>query len=348
MLFDPFDRVGDDLDLARADPGEQIRVGNQANPLVPGIIARFEMRIDRIVGRKLLHETLADELFHRFRTAPRKLEKKLLHEHVAPADQAVACLCTEQAAKSVGDFVDGRAADHVGRRALQHDDLRSGLGHDRNDRHCSRAASDDDDLLPRIVEPLGPELGMKKLSGEAVAASELGQIGLFIVVIARTHVEPIGGECLGRSGVASFDLDGPGRGRAVEVGPANPAVEADMAAQVVLVGDPVDVVEDRRPVGDCLGLGPRLERITKRVHVAVGPDPGVAEQIPRPANRGPAFEDCKAFARSETGQMPSGPDARNSRSDDQHVEVGGRFGGRSRRLLGELFQFGHLPRRCCP
>ena len=83
----------------------------------------------------------------------------------------------------------------------------------------------------------------------------------------------------------------------------------------------LQVLEDRRPVGDRLRLRPRPERVAERVHVGVGADAGIAEQVPRAADVGAAFEDRVGPARAALLQVTAGADAGNAGADDQDVEV---------------------------
>src|SRR5436305_1177852 len=61
-------------------------------------------------------------------------------------------------------------------------------------------------------------------------------------------------------------------------------MEADVFVDAVVGRGLAHVVQDPRPVGDRLGLGPRFERVTEREHVAIGADAGIAKQIPGAAD----------------------------------------------------------------
>ena len=61
------------------------------------------------------------------------------------------------------------------------------------------------------------------------------------------------------------------------------------------------------------------KRVAQRVHVGVGADAGIAEQVPGAADRLAAFEDGVALARAAVLQVPGGADARQAGADDQHV-----------------------------
>src|SRR5215212_846837 len=81
------------------------------------------------------------------------------------------------------------------------------------------------------------------------------------------------------------------------------------------------IVQDLRPVGDRLGLGPWLERITQREHVAVGADAGVPEQIPGPADAVAPLQDRKGFTGTLVLQVVARTDAGQACADDQYVQM---------------------------
>ena len=100
-------------------------------------------------------------------------------------------------------------------------------------------------------------------------------------------------------------------------------IETDLALDAVLARGLAHIVQNARTVGDRLRLGPRLERIAQRIHVAVGADAGIAEQIPGAADGVAAFEDRVALARTILLQVIARADARQARADDQYIDVGG-------------------------
>ena len=99
---------------------------------------------------------------------------------------------------------------------------------------------------------------------------------------------------------------------------ANPLVDAVLPRRLL------DVAEDRRPVGDRLRLRPGLERVAEGVHVGVGADPRVAEEVPGAADRVPRLEEGERLVRAVAPQVAAGADAGQAGSDDQDVEVLGR------------------------
>src|SRR4029077_5747201 len=135
---------------------------------------------------------------------------------------------------------------------------------------------------------LGPLLGMDNGAPEAFPALELGGVALLVAVVAGAHQEEVAGEPDGLAGLRPHRLDRP-RGVLARPARARRAMaETDVAVHVVLGGRLTHVVEDRRTVGDGLRLPPGLEAVAQRVHVAVGADAGIAEEIPGAAHRRPA------------------------------------------------------------
>ena len=53
-LGEGLDPVGDDLGAAVADRPEEVGVGDQAEALVPGVVARLEVGVDVVAGRQRL------------------------------------------------------------------------------------------------------------------------------------------------------------------------------------------------------------------------------------------------------------------------------------------------------
>src|SRR6202048_3543545 len=96
---------------------------------------------------------------------------------------------------------------------------------------------------------------------------------------------------------------------------------ANLLVDAVLARGLADIIQDPRPVGDRLRLGPWLERIAEREHVAVGADAGIAEQIPGAADAVAALEDHKTLARTFLLQVKTRADAGQPGADDQDVEM---------------------------
>src|SRR5262249_11749923 len=97
--------------------------------------------------------------------------------------------------------------------------------------------------------------------------------------------------------------------------------EPDPFIDAVLGRGLAHIVQDAGSVGDRLRIGPRLERIAEREHVAVGADAGIAEKVPRAANCVAGFEDDEALRRAPGLQMVARANAGKAGADDEDVEM---------------------------
>ena len=121
-----------------------------------------------------------------------------------------------------------------------------------------------------------------------------------------------------------------------------------VAVDAALAGGVADVAQDRGAVGDRLRLGPRPEAVAERVHVGVGADPGVAEEVPGAADPLARLEDRVALAGTALLQVMGGADAREPGADDQHVDMLKRHGVRLPGQVGRLQHAEGYPRRLQP
>src|SRR3546814_12668243 len=112
---------------------------------------------------------------------------------------------------------------------------------------------------------------------EILTPREPGVEGLVIIIIARAEIEPARGR---RRPCASAVLHRhrPARRGAVPIGADDLAVEADALANMALVDDAIEIVEDRRAVRDRLLLLPRFGDKTQCVHCVVRPDARTKDQ----------------------------------------------------------------------
>ncbi len=260
------------------------------------------------------------------RSGLRRAELEEIHpeHHVAPADQVIGEFCGQLRAQFVGEWVLRRARDHIGRRALQHGDMRGLLRHLRHQRHRGRARTDHHHALAGVVDVVGPFLRMHDAAGEILGARKFRRIAVLVIVVAGAHEQEIAGEAdrLRRAFAGgAFGLHGPARLRRRPGRPLDPVVEADLVLDAVLGSGLADVIQDPRPVRNRLRLGPRLERIAQREHVAVGADAGITKQIPGAADAIAAFENDVALARALLLQVIARADAGQAGTDDQHVEM---------------------------
>ncbi len=228
-------------------------------------------------------------------------------------------------AQLVRDRVLRRARHHIGRRALQHGDMTGRPGQLRHQRHRGGARSDHHHALAGVVDVVGPFLRMHDAAGEILAAGKLGRIAFLVFVIAGAHEQETAGEAhdLGRplAHRSALGLHGPAPILRRPRRPPDPMVEADLLVDAVVGGGLADVIQDPRAVRDRLRLGPWLERIAQREHVAVGADAWIAEQIPGAADTVAALEDRIALAGAFLLQVIGRADAGQPGADDQHVDM---------------------------
>src|SRR5439155_1361936 len=88
-LGEPGDVVGDHGDPALADRGEQVAVGDEAQSLVPRLVARLEMRVDVVAGGQLTDRRLAEHRLDDTGAAPAELVDQRTDEDVLPPDDRV-------------------------------------------------------------------------------------------------------------------------------------------------------------------------------------------------------------------------------------------------------------------
>ncbi len=94
-----------------------------------------------------------------------------------------------------------------------------------------------------------------------------------------------------------------------------------MAIDIVFGRRLLYVGKNGRTVGDRPGAAPGPEFVAERVHVAVGPDARVTEQVPGAAHRIASLEDCVTLAGTFALQVARGTDTGQSRPDDDDIEI---------------------------
>ena len=156
---------------------------------------------------------------------------------------------------------------------------------------------------------------------EALSPRELGRVAGLVVVIPRAPVEEAAREALDAIGLEVARLDRPARVLGGEARSLDAVSIPDVLIDLVLFGRLLDVFEDGGPVGDGLLRDPRLEDVTERVHIRVGADAGVAEEIPRAAHPLASFEDDVALSGAAGLEVNRRADAREAGADDEDVEV---------------------------
>src|SRR4029077_5257607 len=115
--------------------------------------------------------------------------------------------------------------------------------------------------------------------------------------------------------------DGPQRLLTRPLGGEDLVAEADVVLDPVLARGLLAVVADFLDGGGRVLVGPRLEGVAEGVHVGVGADAGIAEEVPGAADRLARLEDRVALAGAVPLQMGTGADAGEAGADDQDVDV---------------------------
>ena len=261
------------------------------------------------------------------RRAPAELVAAHREQHVLPADYAVGGLGRQELAQEVGDRVARRQRDDVAGRALKHRHVLGVPRHRRDERDRSRAAADHHHSLARVVEVLGPVLGVDDLPAEALGALEFRGERLVVAIVARAHEEEVARELHGLAVVLGLHRPARLLGRPLRSHHLVP--EPDRRLDVVLARGLTDVAEDVGAVGDRLRLPPRLERVAEREHVGVRADARVAEEVPGAADGVAGLEDGKGLLGQLGAQVAGGADAREAGADDQDIDV---FGGHSEQV----------------
>ena len=320
-LGEGVDVVGDDVGLARPDGAEQVTVGRDAHPLVPGPVARREVGVDVVAGRQPLRRALAQHPLHHVGPAPAELVEALGHRDERPLERRPGPALGDDGANDAGERCLGRHGQDVRGRALHHRDVGRDRGEGRHDRHCRRPAADHHHLPTGAVEVVGPGLRMHDATVEPIGAGEVRLIAVVVAVVPGAPEQERARERHGVAGVRALGRDVPPGLGGRPVGGDHAVPEADLGVDALGGGGVLDVAQDRRPVGDRPLVGPRPERIAERVQIGVRAHTGEAEEVPRAAERRAALEDRVARPRALGLQVVPGGDAGQPGAHDQHVEV---------------------------
>lgn len=125
-LGEPLDPVGDDGGAAVAQRGEEVAVGAEAQALIPRLVRRVEVGVHGIALRQGLGVGLPDECAGGLREGADELHLASLGPDAGEPGDRVSTLLPEQSEEEQRRGVDLRPRYDVGRRALQHGDVRCG------------------------------------------------------------------------------------------------------------------------------------------------------------------------------------------------------------------------------
>src|SRR5215212_9718989 len=98
-------------------------------------------------------------------------------------------------------------------------------------------------------------------------------------------------------------------------------IEADLLVDSVDFGSVAHVVENRRTICNRLSAWPRSELVAERVHVRIGANTRIAEEVPCTAKGSAAFKNRKGLLRTFCLQIVSCPDSGESCAYDEYVDM---------------------------
>ncbi len=163
---------------------------------------------------------------------------------------------------------------------MQHRHLRRRLGHFRNDGHRRGPGAYDNDALVLVIEIFRPVLRMNEGTLKRTLSVECRQVAVLEVVITGAHIQQPAAQLAAAAGCLRFD--DPGRRIARVVRPDDSATVLNPFFDTVFACRLADISENSGPICNGLRLPPGPETVAERVHIAIGADPGVSEQIPGP------------------------------------------------------------------
>jgi hypothetical protein len=208
-LGEGVDVVGDHRRGAGADGGEEVAVGHHAEALVPRAVVGGEVGVDVVAGGQVALQALAQRPLDHRRAAATQLVEGLGTEGVDPAGGALGVAGREGAAQRRGHRAAGRCRGDVAGGPLEHGHVGGGGGQRGHERDRGGAAADDHDSLARVVEVLGPVLGVHDGAPEAVHAGEVREAALVVAVVAAAGEQEPAGELHRLAGVGALGGEAP-------------------------------------------------------------------------------------------------------------------------------------------
>ena len=255
---------------------EEIAVRADAQSLVPGIVARAEVRLEGHALGQLPPDLQAeDEARDRGEGLAEEEEPARGHH---PADALhLAVQRRGQDVAEPGALVVGQRQDVRG-RPLQHRDVGRLFGQLGQQRDGGGAAADDDHLLAGVVHVLGPELRVDDLTLEVVQPRDVGLQRRVVVVVTRPEDDHPGRNRSHLTLVVNAQRPGAVRGR--PVGAQHALLVLDLLVDPVVAGRVAHVGRDRVSVRDGAVLVPGVPLEAEGEQVRVGADSGIAEEVP--------------------------------------------------------------------
>ena len=177
--------------------------------MIPRVVRRGEVGGYVVVGAKTLSDTTKQEALDLVGIGPGLPVDEALPEDVLASGQGVGPLLGEDPPQPVGEEVVRRTGHHVGGGALQHRDVGRPFGHGRHEGHGRCPGPNDQDTLARVVEVLGPGLGVHNLTAEPVSTRECWKVTLAVAVVAGAHEQKSTSQRCGLAGGGKCGGDRP-------------------------------------------------------------------------------------------------------------------------------------------
>ncbi|CAB5068479.1 unannotated protein [freshwater metagenome] len=162
---------------------------------------------------------------------------------------------------------------------------------------------------------------MNYLSTKAFSSGKFRSKAFAVVVITRAHKQKPTRKCDCAAGTYALNVNSPLRLFTRPLRAFHHMTKPDMTSNVEFVDCAVEIPQNIGPVSNSFCFGPRFKAKAQRVHVGVGAHTWVAKKVPRAANVGATFENCVGLRRAHGVEVISSPNARNSRTYDEDIDV---------------------------
>src|SRR5262245_31596922 len=192
-----------------SDRVEEITVGGETKPLVPGVIPGSEVRANIKRRTQLCAHTIKNHLLGALRIALADAIEVGTSQDIFPPRDIAGELGRQPASQSICDPILVRPRYDVARRALQHRDVDSLLGKCWNERNGGGTTAYHDHPLVCVIDVCSPVLRMNELALKASHAGERRLVTLGIVVITAAREDYVTGELRKMPGRSLLDLDRP-------------------------------------------------------------------------------------------------------------------------------------------
>ena len=211
-----------------------------------------------------------------------------------------------------------RSGYHISRRTLDHGYVSGLVAHGRHQRHGRRTAANHHHALAGVIKVLRPVLWMYHRAREVIDAFELRRVTGFVVVVAAAHHQKVA--AVFHQGAIMLCGHRPLSMLRRPVGTFDHVVVTDVVAHTIFHRRLLQIFADGGAVGNGLGFPPGFEIEPQRVHVTVGTNTRIAEQIPGAAECAATFKNGVGFSRTLVDQMDRRTNPGYARPYDQYVK----------------------------